>query len=81
MKSLIDMNHIHDNEVNNIYECNLLHAILNTSRSTKNISIYDYTFLHGCMNTCTGRAKFKDFGILMDSGCIYTIMTRRLTKN
>ena len=61
MKSLNDMNCIHNNEVNNIDECNLLHAILNTSIRTKNISIYDYLFLHICMNTCRGRENFKDF--------------------
>ena len=30
-----DMNHIHDNKLNNIYECNLLHVIINPYKCTK----------------------------------------------
>ena len=75
------MNRIHDIEVNNIDGCNLLHDKINNYICTKNINIYDYPFIHGCMNTCRGRAKFKDFGILLDSGCIYTIITKRQIKN
>ena len=29
------MNHIHDNKVNNIAECNLLHEIINPYKQTK----------------------------------------------
>ena len=52
MKILNIMNSIHDNNVNNIAEVNLLHEILNTSKHTKYISshyprypirIYEYT--------------------------------------
>ena len=32
MKRFIDMSFIHDNKVNNIAECNLLHGILNNSK-------------------------------------------------
>ena len=31
LKYIFDMNDIHENEVNNIAECNLLHDLLNTS--------------------------------------------------
>ena len=51
-KSLNDMNHIHDNTVNNIAECSLLHHILNTSKCT-NIYIYPrfpyYTWMYEYM--------------------------------
>ena len=32
LKSLNDINFIHDSEVNNIAECNLIHDILNLSK-------------------------------------------------
>ena len=48
------MNCIHDNEVNNISEFNILHGILNPYKRTKNINIYYSTILHGCMNTKKG---------------------------
>ena len=35
-----DMTHIHDNEVNNISECNLLHDIINPHRRAKNVNIH-----------------------------------------
>ena len=34
--------------------------------------------LHGCMNNRRGRAEFKNFLIILDSGCISTIVMRRL---
>ena len=40
MKSLNIINQIHDNEVNNIAECNLLHDIPNLSKRIKNINIH-----------------------------------------
>ena len=45
------MNCMHENEVNKIPECNLLHDIINTSKHTKNLNSHYYTILHGCMNT------------------------------
>ena len=51
------MNSIHDNEVNNIAEYNLLSDILNTSRRVKNINNHYSIIIHGCMNTQKGRAK------------------------
>ena len=51
MKSLNGMNHIHDNEVSNTYEYNLLHDILNPSKRAKNINRHNSPILHACMNT------------------------------
>ena len=61
MKSLNDMNRIHNNKVNNTSGWNLLHAILNSSKRTKNMNIHYYPILHVCMNTSRGKAKFKEF--------------------
>ena len=36
--------------------------------------------LHGCMNTKKGRAKFKKFQILLDSGCSSMIVIIRLVE-
>ena len=68
------MNRIHDNKVNNISEFNLLHYIINPSKHTKNTNINYYPILHGCMNTRRGKATFKNFQILLDSGCSSTIL-------
>ena len=45
------MNRIHDNKVNNIAECNLLHDMINPSKHTKNINSHYSPILHVCMNT------------------------------
>ena len=58
MKSLNNMNRIHDNKVINISEYNLLHDVLNPSKRTKNIKINYYPILHVFMNTCRAIAKF-----------------------
>ena len=51
------MDNIHDNDVNNVFELNLLHDILNTSKHVK-ITDYNYfTILHGFMNTNRGKEK------------------------
>ena len=55
------MNCIHDNEVNNIAECNLLHDIPNSSKFTKNINSHYSPILHGCLNTHMGKSKIKNF--------------------
>ena len=68
------MIYIHDNEVNNIAECNLLHGFINAPKRAKNINTHYYLILHGCMNIRKGRARFKNFQILLDSGFIYTIL-------
>ena len=55
------MTRIHNNEVNNIAECNLLHDIINPPKHAKILNIHYSPILHGWMNTRKGRAKFKDF--------------------
>ena len=72
------MIYIHDNEVNNIAECNLLHDIINPPKCDKNIDSHYAPILNVWMNTIRGRAKFKNFRILLDSGCNSTIVMRRL---
>ena len=72
------MERIHDEEVNKISEYNLLHGIINPPKRTKNLNSNYYPILHGCMNTRHGRSKFKNFRILLGSGCSYTILMRRL---
>ena len=52
------MNRIHSNKVNNIYEFNLLHDILNPYKRTKNINIHYSPFLCGRMNIHEVKAKF-----------------------
>ena len=44
------MIYIHDNEVNNIAECNLLHDIINPHKRAKNINIHYSPILHVCMD-------------------------------
>ena len=72
---------IHNNEVKNISECNLIHDIINPPKRAKKLNIHYSTFLHGCMNTRKGKARFKNFLILLDSICSYTIVMGRLVKN
>ena len=55
MKRPNGMNCIHNNDVNKISECNLLHDILNPSKRTKNINNNYSPILHVCMNTRKGR--------------------------
>ena len=38
------------------------------------------TIIHGCMNTRKGKAKFKDFRILLDSGYSSTIVMGRIVE-
>ena len=58
MKILNSMNHTHNNKVNNIAKCHLLHDILNPSKQTKNINSHYYSILHVCMNYSNVRVKF-----------------------
>ena len=46
-----DMTRIHDNEVNKIAECNLLHDIISPHKRTKNLNSRYSLIIHGCMNT------------------------------
>ena len=85
MKILNDMNHLHDNKVNNISEWNLLHDIINNSKQTKDINRHHYPIINVCMNTRTGRAKFQNLQILLDSEfsskiIIISIITKLKTK-
>ena len=75
-----DMTHIHNNEVKNIDEWNLLHDIINNLKRTKKLNSHYSPILHGCMNTRKGKAKFKKFRILLDNGCSSTIVMGRLVK-
>ena len=77
MKIFNSMNRIHSNKVNNIYEFNLLHDILNPYKHTKNINSHYNPIIHGSLNTYKGRSKFKSFRILLDSGCSSTIVMNR----
>ena len=73
-KNRNDMTRIHNNEVNNISECNLLHDIINTTKRSKQINSHYYYILHGCMNTRKDKAKFKKHCILLDSEFSSTIV-------
>ena len=72
------MSFIHENEVNKVSECNLLHDILNPSKRTGLLNIHYYPILHGCMNTQKGRETFKNFLILFHSGFGSTIVIKIL---
>ena len=52
---------IHDNEDNNLAECNLLYDILNPSKNSKNTNSNFYPTLQGCMNTRRVRSKYNLF--------------------
>ena len=78
MKCFNSKNIINDNKVNNIPECNLLHVIINNSEGTKNINSHYSPILHAFMNRHKGKARFKNFRILLDSRCSFTIVTRKI---
>ena len=70
--------YIHNNEVKIISEFNLLHYIINPPRLAKNINSHYSPIIDGWMNTRKSRAKFKNLRIILDSGCISTIVMGRL---
>ena len=74
------MNIIHDKDVNNIAEWDLLPDILNDYKRTKYINISNYSIQHGCINTRRGVSKYKNFRILLGNGCSSMIAMRRLTS-
>ena len=74
------MIHIHDKEVNKIAECNLPHDIINPSKRAKNLDIHYSTIIHGLMNTRHGKAKFKNFKIILGSVCSSTIVIRGIIE-
>ena len=65
------MTRTHDEEVNIISECNLLHDIINPLKRAKNLNSNYSPILHGCMNTRKGKEEFKNFCILLGSGCSF----------
>ena len=62
MNNFNNMNRIHDNKVNNIAKCNLLHDMINPSKHTKNINSHYSPILDGYMNKRKGKYKFKILG-------------------
>ena len=70
----------HNNEVKNKAEFNLLHGIINHPKCAKKLNIHYSPILHGCMNTGKGRAKFKNFRIILDSRFSSTIFMGRIIK-
>ena len=74
------MMRIHNNDVNNIAECNLLHGIINYPKRAKNLNSHYSPILHGCMNNRGGKERFKNFQILLESGCSSIIVMGRLVK-
>ena len=72
------MIYIYDNEVNNVAEFNLLHDIINPPKRAKNVNIHYSPIIHGYLNIKNGRAKFKNFRIILDIVCSSTILIRRL---
>ena len=75
------MARIHDNKVNKIYECNLLHYIINPPKRDNHLNFRYSLILHWCMNTKKVKAKFKNFKILLDSVCSSTIVMVNLVEN
>ena len=71
---------IHDKEVYNIAEWNSLHDILKPPKCTKKLNYHYSPILHGCMNKRKGKVKFKNFWILLDSGCSSTIVMVTLVQ-
>ena len=55
------MTRINNNEVRNISVWNLLHDIINHTKSAKVLNSHCYPILHIFMNTRKGKAKFKTF--------------------
>ena len=78
IKNRNDTTRIQKNGVKNIAECNLLHDIINHPKRAKSFNIHDSPILHGCMNTRKGKAKLKNFHIILDSGCSSKIVMGRL---
>ena len=75
------MTRIHNYEVKNIAKCNLIHDIINPPKRDNQLSSHYSDILHGCIHTRRGKAKFKIFRIIFDSGYSPTIVIRRLVNN
>ena len=74
------MTSIHDKEVNNISEFNLLHDISNPTKVTQNLKRHCCPIIHRCMNTRRAKERFRNFRILLGSECSSTIVMRRLVE-
>ena len=57
------MTHLHDNEVNNIAEYNVLYDIINPPKRAKKSNSHYYHIINVCMNTRRGREKFNKLQI------------------
>ena len=71
---------IHGRKVNEIYEYNLLHYILNPPKRDKILIINYSPITHGYMNTRMGRKKFKKSRILFYCVCSSKVVTERLIQ-
>ena len=71
---------IHKNEVKNIAEWNLLYNIINSPKRAKKLNSHYSPILHRCMITRKGKAKLKNFCILLESGCSSMIVMGRLVN-
>ena len=74
------MTRIQNNEVKNIDEYNLLYDTINPPKRAKSLNSPYSPILHGCMNTRKWKVEFKNFRIILDSGCSPTIVIGRLVK-
>ena len=74
------MIYIHDKKVNTIAECNLIHDIINPLKRTKQLNSHYSPILHWRMNTRKDGENFKNFRILLDSGCSSKIVMKRLVE-
>ena len=58
MKNICYKKNIHDNDINNIDEFNLLHDRVSTSKSNKNTNAHYSHIINGCTNTCRSRKQY-----------------------
>ena len=72
---------IYGNKLNKIHECNLLQNVLNLPKGTKNQKKYYSPIIKGYMNIQKGKGKFKNYWVLFDNGCSYTIVIGILITN
>ena len=63
MKNIYNIKNIHDHEINNIAEYNLIHDMLNYSKRIKNNNSHYYHILNVCMDICRGKKNYKEFQI------------------
>ena len=68
---------IHGSKVNKLAEFKLLHDIINPPKHNKTLNIHYSPILQGCMNIPKDETKFKNFRILLDSGCSPKIVMGR----